>query len=130
MQQLQTVLTMNMKTLKRFTLPILCTLLWLPAVGAQAGKLYKWVDENGQVHYTNQLPPEASKQERRVINDQGRTLKVYRAPRTAEEKAEDDPPGQRRHRRGTERAEPGRQEAPYRVHPPAGEERGGQGEHQ
>ena len=71
----------------------ICYLLVLPALltatTALAERMYKWVDENGQVHYTNQLPPEASKQERRVINDQGRTLKVYRAPRTAEEKAED-----------------------------------------
>lgn len=71
----------------------ICYLLVLPALltatTALAERMYKWVDENGQVHYTNQLPPEASKQERRVINNQGRTLKVYRAPRTAEEKAED-----------------------------------------
>jgi chromosome segregation ATPase len=68
-------------------------LLILPALLAAtdclADRMYKWVDANGQVHYSNRLPPEASKQERKVINEQGRTLKVYRAPRTPEEKAEE-----------------------------------------
>ena len=52
-------------------------------------RMYKWVDENGQVHYSNQLPPEATQRKREVINDQGRTLKVYRAPLTPEEKVEE-----------------------------------------
>ena len=61
----------------------------LAATVAVAERMYKWVDENGQVHYSNQVPPEATKQERRVINEQGRTVKVYRAPKTEEEKAEE-----------------------------------------
>jgi hypothetical protein len=69
-----------------------CCLLLLPALllagNALAERLYKWVDADGQVHYSNRLPPEAAKRERKVINEQGRTLKVYRAPLTAEEKAE------------------------------------------
>jgi len=68
-------------------------LLMLPAILAAtdtfAERMYKWVDEDGQVHYSNRLPPEASKQERKVINEQGRTLKVYRAPKTEAEKAEE-----------------------------------------
>jgi hypothetical protein len=51
--------------------------------------MYKWVDTNGQVHYSNQLPPEATQRKREVINDQGRTVKVYRAPLTPEEKVEE-----------------------------------------
>jgi hypothetical protein len=69
-----------------------CCLLLLPALllsgNALAERLYKWVDDDGQVHYSNRLPPEAAKRERKVINEQGRTLKVYRAPLTPEEKAE------------------------------------------
>jgi len=67
-------------------------LLLLPAIllsgNALGERLYKWVDADGQVHYSNQLPPEAAKVQREEINEQGRTLKVYRAPMTAEEKAE------------------------------------------
>ncbi len=70
-----------------------CRLLLLSAIflsgNALAEKLYKWVDAEGQVHYSNRLPPEAAKQKREEINKQGRTVKVYRAPLTAEEKAEE-----------------------------------------
>lgn len=71
----------------------ICYLLVLPAfltaTATLADRMFKWVDENGQVHYSNQVPPEASKQERKVINEQGRTLRVYSAPKTEEEKAEE-----------------------------------------
>ena len=71
-----------------------CCLLLLPAVllsGTALGeRLYKWVDPDGQVHYSNRVPPEAAKQRREVINEQGRTVKVYRAPLTPEEKLEEE----------------------------------------
>jgi hypothetical protein len=62
----------------------------LTSCSAFGERMYKWVDENGQVHYSNQLPPEATQRKREVINDQGRTVKVYRAPLTPEEKAEEE----------------------------------------
>jgi hypothetical protein len=69
-----------------------CCLLLVPAIllsgTALGGRLYKWVDADGQVHYSNRLPPEAARGEREVINEQGRTLKLYRAPLTPEEKLE------------------------------------------
>jgi glutaredoxin len=38
---------------------------------AVAGKLYKWVDKNGEVHYTDQPPPaEAESSERKKFGDQ------------------------------------------------------------
>lgn len=37
----------------------------------EAGKLYKWVDKDGNVHYTDTPPPESSKREREVMNEQG-----------------------------------------------------------
>jgi chromosome segregation ATPase len=68
-------------------------LLLLPALlvasSAFGERMYKWVDEDGQVHYSNQLPPEATQRKREVINDQGRTVKVYQAPLTPEEKIEE-----------------------------------------
>jgi glutaredoxin len=37
---------------------------------ATAGKLYKWVDKDGRVHYTDQLPPpEAKTTERKQLGD-------------------------------------------------------------
>jgi chromosome segregation ATPase len=79
-----------MKTMRHKT----CCLLLLPAIlmsgNALGERLFKWVDAEGQVHYSNRLPPEAAKQRREVINEQGRTIKVYRAPLTAEEKLEEE----------------------------------------
>jgi len=67
-------------------------LLLLPAFllcgNAVAERLYKWVDADGQVHYSNRLPPEAVMGERSVINERGRTLQVLSAPPTPEERAE------------------------------------------
>jgi hypothetical protein len=77
----------------RFTRHIASHMLLLTALltasSAFGERMYKWVDTNGQVHYSNQLPPEATQRKREVINDQGRTVKVYRAPLTPEEKVEE-----------------------------------------
>ena len=67
-------------------------LLAIPALfiagSALAERAYKWVDEDGNIQYSNRLPPEAAFTEREVINEQGRVIKVYKAPPTAEERAE------------------------------------------
>ena len=54
---------------------------------ATAG-MYKWTDAEGRVYYGDRIPPEYSKRERKAINYQGRTIKVYEAAKTPEEKAE------------------------------------------
>jgi len=59
----------------------------LASGGAAAERTFRWVDNEGQVHYGSQVPPEYAKAERRVINDQGRTVKVYEAAKTPEQKA-------------------------------------------
>ena len=65
--------------------------IFLPALliasTAVAERTFKWTDSEGQVHYGNRVPPEYAKAERRVINEQGRTVKVYEAAKTPEEKA-------------------------------------------
>ena len=65
--------------------------IFLPALmiagNAVAERTFKWVDSEGQVHYGNRVPPEYAKAERHVINEQGRTVKVYEAAKTPEERA-------------------------------------------
>jgi chromosome segregation ATPase len=68
----------------------LLLLVLLASGNAFGERMYKWVDANGEVHYSNQLPPEASRQKREVLDKQGRTVKVYQAPLTPEEKTEQD----------------------------------------
>ena len=77
-----------MRLTRRIAAHLLLLTMLLVASSAFCERMYKWVDENGQVHYSNQLPPEAAQRKREVINDQGRTLKVYQAPLTPEEKIE------------------------------------------
>lgn len=55
----------------------------------QAGRLYKWVDEQGNVHYGDKVPPQYSKQERRVLNDQGVQVDKLDAAKTPEQIAEE-----------------------------------------
>jgi hypothetical protein len=67
-------------------------LILLPALlsGGEvlAERIFKWVDENGEIQYGDRVPPRYATVERSVINDQGRTIKVYEAAKTPEEKAE------------------------------------------
>ncbi len=47
--------------------------------GSIAGKLYRWVDSEGLVHYGDSIPPEYSKSDRDVLNEQG--IKIDTLPR-------------------------------------------------
>ncbi len=67
-------------------------LLLLPSLlaisPAQADRMFKWVDENGKIHYSDRVPPQHSNQERREYDERGRTVRVYKRAMTPEEKAE------------------------------------------
>ena len=68
-------------------------LLLLPALlcatTAFGERTFKWVDNEGQIHYGNRVPPEYAKLERRVINERGRVIKVYDALKTPEQRMEE-----------------------------------------
>ena len=54
-------------------LPLLC-LCWALDAAAQntnTRKVYRWVDESGQVHYSNTIPPQYAQQDRDVLNRHG-----------------------------------------------------------
>ncbi len=67
---------------------ILLPLLFSASV-VHAERTFRWIDEDGQVNYGDRVPPRYAIKERKEINEQGRTVKVYAAPRTPEQKAED-----------------------------------------
>lgn len=50
-------------------------------------RLYRWTDEKGEVHYTDQLPPEAAKEARDELNAKGRAVESVARARTPEEQA-------------------------------------------
>lgn len=61
--------------------------LSLLSATAFAQKLYRWVDAEGKVHYTDTLPPEAVDQAREEISRSGTTVNRVERALTAEERA-------------------------------------------
>ena len=65
----------------------------LPSLGfaqqkAQTTKLYQWTDEKGVVHYDQSVPPEYSKTQRNVLNNQGVKVGFEEGELTPEKRAE------------------------------------------
>jgi len=58
--------------------------LMMLAVPAQAG-LHKWVDEHGQVHYGDRVPPQYMRQQREVLNEQGVVIKKVEQGKSEEQ---------------------------------------------
>lgn len=50
---------------------LLCLILLALPATAQSKRVYKWLDENGNVHYSDRLPSEASARQREVLNRDG-----------------------------------------------------------
>ncbi len=59
--------------------------LLLASGPAAAGKLYKWVDENGKVHYGDKIPPKYAKQEKHILNERGIEVDRIEAAKTPEQ---------------------------------------------
>jgi len=72
----------------RFTLLTLSAVLLGCAFSAQA-KMYKWVDENGQMHFGDRIPPEYVVKEHDELNEHGIKTKHREAAKTPEQKAEE-----------------------------------------
>lgn len=70
---------------------IITTLVLLIGVtdSAQAVKLYRWVDNSGEVHYSDRVPPEYAHQERARLNEQGIYVERTKAAKTEDEIAQD-----------------------------------------
>jgi hypothetical protein len=66
---------------------LLCLILVGLASTADAGGLYKWVDENGEVRYTDRMPQSAASKQSQTLNDQGVVISTKEAAKTAEEQA-------------------------------------------
>jgi hypothetical protein len=62
----------------------------LPAVGLAQNnaKLYRWVDADGNVHYSDSIPPQQSNRDRSILNSQGVAVGFEEGEITPEERAE------------------------------------------
>lgn len=58
------------------------------AVAADDKKLYRWVDDKGQVHFGDKVPPQDAKQGRETLNRQGMVTGAVPREPTAEELAQ------------------------------------------
>ncbi|RFA30047.1 hypothetical protein CAI21_07485 [Alkalilimnicola ehrlichii] len=72
-----------MKATVRLFQLVLPLCLALPVLGE--ARLYRWVDEHGNVHYSDHVPPEHAHQGRDVKSSDGRTLDRVAPARSREE---------------------------------------------
>ncbi|MDH4072386.1 MAG: DUF4124 domain-containing protein [Gammaproteobacteria bacterium] len=68
---------------------VFCLAAGVAAAADKKQKLYRWVDEDGVVHYGDSIPARYAEVERQVVNEHGITVDVMRAKKTDEELAED-----------------------------------------
>jgi hypothetical protein len=78
---------MTLKNARSTRLPDLLLAVLLCAISSTsiAGALYKWVDENGNVRYSDRLPPDQNKKKHQQLNSQGVVLSTRDAAKTPEE---------------------------------------------
>ena len=72
---------MNIKSLINCSV-FACLLVGTSAVDA---RLYRWVDDEGRVHYSDQVPPEQSKKGHQVLNKRGTKVDEVAREKTREE---------------------------------------------
>lgn len=91
-------------------LALLCLIAAVPAFPTPAAAdTYRWVDEDGRVHYSDQLPPQVVDHAYSVINKEGITINNVERAKTPQERAEE----QRRAQQQAERERLARQQAEY-----------------
>jgi len=73
---------MKLKLFKRCITPIVYLLLCASTGTALAGKLYKWIDENGRVRYGDSIPPQYARKSNETLNDQGIVVEQKAAAKT------------------------------------------------
>lgn len=59
--------------------------LYIAAGSATAAPLYKWVDEDGQIRYSDRLPPNQVRKEHQQLNSQGVVVTTKEAAKSEEE---------------------------------------------
>lgn len=55
---------------------------------AYAKKMYRWVDENGNVYFSDQVPPDQVQHKRETLSEKARVLDVMEKAKTAEQLAQ------------------------------------------
>ncbi len=74
-------------SLKKFPLLFVAAVLCIVAGTASAAALYKWIDEDGQVRYSDRLPAQQVKKKHQQLNSQGVVVTTTEAAKSEEELA-------------------------------------------
>ena len=64
--------------------------LGFATLATHAGKLYKWVDDTGQVRYGDRIPPQFAKKKNETLSDQGIVVETKAAAKTPEQFAQEE----------------------------------------
>ena len=62
-------------------------LLGSPAIGAK--KMYRWIDEHGEIYFSDQVPPEQAQHSRATLSKTGRVLEVTEQAQSKEQLEQD-----------------------------------------
>lgn len=65
------------------------TLLLMMLTSPAVAKLYKWVDENGNVFYSDKIPPDQATKRHQLLDERGLVRENVRRAKTPEEVAEE-----------------------------------------
>ena len=68
--------------------PLLSLILIASMIALQPcvyAKMYRWVDKDGNIYYSDKVPPNQSKLERNILNNKGRVVGTVRAAKTQEQ---------------------------------------------
>ena len=65
---------------------ILLTFLSVSSFQHGVADLFSWTDDQGQVQYSDQVPPTQSQRQRRVYSDQGQFVSIIEGPKSEEQR--------------------------------------------
>lgn len=69
----------------RVTVFGLCVMLVCLSPQAQAKKMFRWLDEQGSVHFSDQVPPDQVQQKRDTLNEKARVIDTVDKAKTPEQ---------------------------------------------
>lgn len=78
-----------MLAVKNITTILVAALFVVMANSALHAEYYRWIDDDGEIHYSDSLPPTEAQREQDILNEQGRKIETIPAPKTLSELEED-----------------------------------------
>lgn len=71
------------------SLPLFAALAFVLSPPAYAKKMYRWVDENGNIYLSDKVPPDQSRHRREKLSEHGRVLEITEKAKSKEQIALD-----------------------------------------